>query len=66
MVKKVLCPVCGQTVLWAEESIHKPFCSERCKQIDLGGWASGAYSIPVSGENDIEIKVDDTQNVSTE
>lgn len=61
MVKKVLCPVCGQTVLWAKESIYKPFCSERCKQIDLGAWASETYTIPVSEENNIEIKVDGAQ-----
>lgn len=36
------CPICDAAVV-AE---HKPFCSKRCKTIDLGSWLDGAYSIP--------------------
>lgn len=42
----VNCPQCGKPVRWVAESIWRPFCSERCKQIDLGAWASGDYRIP--------------------
>jgi len=42
---QVLCPNCQQTVLWAKESVFKPFCSERCKMIDLGDWASEKHAI---------------------
>lgn len=40
------CPTCQQPVEWTEESAWKPFCSERCRLIDLGAWADGSYSIP--------------------
>ncbi|HET9742854.1 MAG TPA: DNA gyrase inhibitor YacG [Terriglobales bacterium] len=44
--KKVLslrCPSCRAIVLRSDE--HFPFCSERCRLIDLGKWASGGYRI---------------------
>ncbi len=42
----VTCPICGKDVVWGEESPHRPFCSERCKLIDLGQWANEGYRIP--------------------
>jgi endogenous inhibitor of DNA gyrase (YacG/DUF329 family) len=42
----VRCPTCGRTVEWNESSPWRPFCSERCKLIDLGAWASEQRSIP--------------------
>lgn len=36
----ITCPTCGQTNTWTENNTFKPFCSERCKLIDLGEWAS--------------------------
>ncbi len=39
------CPLCGKNTA-PEGSPHAPFCSERCKLIDLGQWASGKYRIP--------------------
>jgi len=35
---EVTCPTCKKTVVWSAESRWKPFCSERCKLIDLGEW----------------------------
>jgi len=43
----VKCPQCGASVPWAPESKWRPFCSERCKLIDLGAWASERYRIPM-------------------
>jgi len=40
------CPTCKIKVTWNEESPYRPFCSMRCKQIDLGEWASESFSIP--------------------
>ncbi len=40
------CPTCSKKVEWTEENKFRPFCSERCKQIDLGAWASEKYTIP--------------------
>jgi endogenous inhibitor of DNA gyrase (YacG/DUF329 family) len=42
----VSCPTCGRTVEWTPASRWRPFCSERCKLIDLGAWASGERAIP--------------------
>lgn len=41
----VACPSCGKTVAWREASTHRPFCSERCKLIDLGAWADESHRI---------------------
>jgi len=43
--RKVRCPQCGEDAIWAPENPWRPFCSERCKQIDLGCWASDSYRI---------------------
>ena len=41
---KVLhCPTCGTLVQLTDEDV--PFCSDRCRRIDLGKWATGAYKI---------------------
>jgi endogenous inhibitor of DNA gyrase (YacG/DUF329 family) len=34
----VACPICNKTVAWTSEAKFRPFCSERCKLIDLGEW----------------------------
>lgn len=39
------CPQCAREVTWPETETY-PFCSERCRLIDLGAWASGDYRIP--------------------
>lgn len=39
------CPRCGTKTLW-QGNTFKPFCSERCKVIDLGAWASEEYTLP--------------------
>jgi uncharacterized protein len=55
----VPCPTCERPVEWSEAFPWRPFCSERCKLIDLGAWASGQRTI--AGEpvpNDDEPKDD--------
>ena len=42
---EVRCPVCGKTVAWADNP-DRPFCSERCRLIDLARWADGTYAMP--------------------
>ncbi|MBM7071132.1 DNA gyrase inhibitor YacG [Shewanella sp. 202IG2-18] len=49
----VKCPTCQQHVEWKPEAKFKPFCSERCKMIDLGDWASEKHAIPVNPQMDI-------------
>jgi len=40
------CPTCGAPVEWSEKSPNRPFCSDRCKLIDLGAWAAEEHAIP--------------------
>ncbi|CAM5375462.1 DNA gyrase inhibitor YacG [Thauera mechernichensis] len=47
-VRTVNCPTCGKPVEWSKDSQHRPFCSARCRQIDLGAWASESYRVPTA------------------
>ncbi len=49
---KVRCPVCNAEVEWVEKNMYRPFCSLRCKQIDLGAWAEEKYTVPVVGQTE--------------
>ena len=52
---KLRCPICKKTV--QSSNAEFPFCSDRCRTIDLGKWASGAYVIPSpGGDTDEEIR----------
>ncbi len=42
----VKCPTCRTAVKWTSGNQFRPFCSERCKLIDLGAWASEELRIP--------------------
>jgi endogenous inhibitor of DNA gyrase (YacG/DUF329 family) len=42
------CPTCGTIVDWSRQADYRPFCSKRCRLIDLGEWASDNYGIPSS------------------
>ena len=46
MVTIVKCPTCKRPVEWSAESVHRPFCSERCRLIDLGAWFGEQHRIP--------------------
>lgn len=46
MTRTVVCPQCGTKVEWTAASKFRPFCSKRCKLIDLGEWAAERYRIP--------------------
>jgi endogenous inhibitor of DNA gyrase (YacG/DUF329 family) len=50
--KVVACPRCGAAVAWVPENTFRPFCSERCRQIDMGAWAAGEYRVPVVEDPD--------------
>jgi endogenous inhibitor of DNA gyrase (YacG/DUF329 family) len=51
-LRTVKCPQCGTAVTWSPESKWRPFCSERCKTIDLGAWASERYRVPTQESPD--------------
>lgn len=46
MTTEVRCPTCGKIVVWSPALPFRPFCSERCKLIDLGAWAAEDHRIP--------------------
>lgn len=43
---RVACPTCQKPVVWGPQSSARPFCSERCRLIDLGAWAADEHVIP--------------------
>jgi endogenous inhibitor of DNA gyrase (YacG/DUF329 family) len=46
MAARVRCPTCKREIAWSEEFPHRPFCSDRCRLIDLGAWLSERHAIP--------------------
>jgi hypothetical protein len=46
----VPCPICGNPAPFSPKNPFRPFCSERCKLIDLGQWAKEDYRIPLAEE----------------
>jgi endogenous inhibitor of DNA gyrase (YacG/DUF329 family) len=42
------CPICGKPVTFAS----KPFCSERCRDVDLNRWLSDSYAIPGKADDE--------------
>jgi uncharacterized protein len=55
----VACPRCGAQVAWLPENAYRPFCSERCKMIDLGAWATEEYRVPANEPDGPESEPDD-------
>lgn len=52
----LLCPQCRKPTVW-EGNPDRPFCSARCRLIDLGAWADESYRIPDA------VKIDDDEEV---
>jgi len=44
--KNIICPTCGKKGTWKPHNESRPFCSPRCKLIDLGDWADEQHRIP--------------------
>jgi uncharacterized protein len=44
MAATLRCPICKKKVVFGDSNM--PFCSDRCRAIDLGNWATGKYAIP--------------------
>jgi uncharacterized protein len=44
MAANIRCPICRKTVLFNDPNM--PFCGDRCRNIDLGNWATEVYAIP--------------------
>jgi endogenous inhibitor of DNA gyrase (YacG/DUF329 family) len=39
------CPLCHRPTVWVDND-NRPFCSERCRLIDLGAWIEERYRVP--------------------
>ncbi len=48
MAREVLCPTCRQPTLFEARNRWRPFCSARCRGLDLGAWASEDYRVPAT------------------
>ncbi|MBA4217285.1 MAG: DNA gyrase inhibitor YacG [Proteobacteria bacterium] len=48
----VRCPQCGGDSVFAPSNRWRPFCSERCRQLDLGAWASESFRVPAAPPQD--------------
>ena len=53
---RVKCPTCKRSIEWSADNAFRPFCSERCRTVDLGAWFANAHAIagdaaqPLDGE----------------
>jgi len=56
----ICCPQCRTPKTYHAHNPFRPFCSERCRLIDLGAWASDRYAIPTESPPDF----DDENDVS--
>ena len=48
------CPICDKPT----QTATRPFCSQRCADIDLGKWLTGSYAVPSQDPEDIEAAID--------
>ncbi|MDR1661910.1 MAG: DNA gyrase inhibitor YacG [Azoarcus sp.] len=48
--RQIACPCCGAPTEWRPENPWRPFCSERCRLVDLGAWVSASYRLPFEEE----------------
>ena len=48
----VRCPTCGGDSIYAPSNAYRPFCSARCKGVDLGAWASEEFRMPAEAPPD--------------
>ena len=48
------CPTCQAVIDASADARWRPFCSQRCKQVDLGAWLSESYRIPAVEQDDDE------------
>lgn len=52
------CPRCKKPSAWTDNP-YRPFCSERCKMIDLGAWASEEYKLGGQDKPELTESADD-------
>jgi len=55
-VRLVPCPTCGTPSAFAPANRWRPFCSERCRSVDLGAWASERFRVPAEAPPDASLE----------
>jgi endogenous inhibitor of DNA gyrase (YacG/DUF329 family) len=59
----VKCPTCRREVQWSDTQPFRPFCSERCRLIDLGAWLTEQNKIPdESASHQVEFGADPAED----
>lgn len=56
----IACPTCKTLIEYSDKYPERPFCSERCKLIDLGEWADENHKIPGSSVYDGVLSEEDS------
>jgi uncharacterized protein len=46
VAQRLRCPTCQRAIQWSDQFPYRPFCSDRCRLIDLGAWLSEKHAIP--------------------
>ena len=54
------CPTCGKLVVWTKQARWRPFCSERCRLIDLGAWLDESHRLSEPVDEYTDMGADDT------
>ena len=57
----ISCPHCGKKGTFRQDNPSRPFCSERCKLIDLGAWADEQHRIPEEKDSTVPQSNDDSE-----
>ena len=60
-IRTVPCPICKEPAEWSPANEYRPFCSRRCKLIDLGQWATEKYRI-AGQDTPNQAQLDDEQH----
>lgn len=60
-MKNVPCPQCGEPAVWSETNQYRPFCSERCKLVDLNAWLTEEHRI--TGTEPAEALLDEKETL---
>lgn len=60
-LKSVNCPTCNKKDTWKSDNPFRPFCSERCKLIDLGAWADESHRIAGEDEDKLSSSAEEDE-----
>jgi endogenous inhibitor of DNA gyrase (YacG/DUF329 family) len=55
---RVNCPTCGRELKWNEQFPFRPFCSERCRMVDLGAWFAEERRLPGDTVDELQARDD--------